>query len=265
MTQLTDMQLDRYARHIILKEIGGAGQARLLSAHVTIIGAGGIGCPLIQYLAGAGIGSLRVIDDDVVDLSNLQRQTLFGEDDIGMPKAEAAMHAVARLNPDVKLIPIVQRLDAENAETLLRHSDVIVDGCDNFATRLIVSDAATRLRIPLVSSAVGQFDGQLSIFRGWQPGQPCYRCLVGEDPARAEASCSDQGVLGALTGVMGSLAALETIRALVPFGEDSTGKLLIADLLSLRFRTLSIPADPACPACSEAALAAYAADESCPA
>ena len=255
---LDDPLLDRYARHIVLKEIGGAGQMRLMSAHVTIIGAGGIGCPAIQYLAGAGVGTIRVIDDDVVALSNLQRQTLFGSEDIGAPKAEAAMQAVARLNPHVKLIPIVQRLDSDNAATLLRHSDVILDGCDNFATRLIVSDIATRLRIPLVSAAVGQFEGQLGVFRGWEAGQPCYRCFVGNDPARMEASCADQGVLGALTGVMGSLAALETIRALVPFGDDSAGKLLIADLMALRFRTLALPADPGCPACAAAA-------EPCPA
>lgn len=255
---LDDALLDRYARHIVLREIGGAGQMQLMSAHVTVVGAGGIGCPAIQYLAGAGVGTIRVIDDDVVALSNLQRQTLFGSEDIGRSKAEAAMQAVARLNPHVKLIPIVQRLDADNAETLLRHSDVIIDGCDNFSTRLIVSDVATRLRIPLVSSAVGQFEGQLSVFRGWEAGKPCYRCLVGEDPARAEASCAEQGVLGALTGVMGSLAALEAIRAIVPFGEDSAGKLLIADLLNLRFRTISLPADPACAACA-------AAREPCPA
>lgn len=255
---LDDPLLDRYARHIVLKEIGGAGQMRLMAAHVTIIGAGGIGCPAIQYLAGAGVGTIRVIDDDVVALSNLQRQTLFGSEDIGAPKAEAAMLAVARLNPHVKLIPIVQRLEADNAATLLRHSDVILDGCDNFATRLIVSDMATRLRIPLVSAAVGQFEGQLGVFRGWEVGQPCYRCFVGNDPARADASCADQGVLGALTGMMGSLAALETIRALVPFGDDSAGKLLIADLLALRFRTLALPADPACPACA-------ATTEPCPA
>ncbi len=262
---LRDDQLERYARHIVLKEIGGAGQVRLLAAHVTVIGAGGIGCPALQYLAGAGIGTIRVIDDDVVDLSNLQRQTLFGEADIGAPKAEAAMRAISRLNPDVKLIPIVQRLDAANAETLLRHSDVIIDGCDNFATRLIVSDAATRLGIPLVSAAVGQFEGQFSVFRGHEPGQPCYRCLVGADPARVDASCADQGVLGALTGTMGSLAALEAIRALVPFGEDSAGKLVLADLMSLRFRTLRVPADPTCPKCSVQALAAHGADETCPA
>ncbi|MCI1270576.1 MAG: HesA/MoeB/ThiF family protein, partial [Sphingobium sp.] len=163
---LDDALLDRYARHIVLREIGGAGQMQLMSAHVTVVGAGGIGCPAIQYLAGAGVGTIRVIDDDAVALSNLQRQTLFGSEDIGRSKAEAAMQAVARLNPHVKLIPIVQRLDADNAETLLRHSDVIIDGCDNFSTRLIVSDVATRLRIPLVSSAVGQFEGQLSVFRG---------------------------------------------------------------------------------------------------
>jgi molybdopterin-synthase adenylyltransferase len=246
---MRDDQLDRYARHIILAEIGGVGQARLLDAHVTVIGAGGIGCPVIQYLAGAGVGTIRVIDDDVVDLSNLQRQTLFGTDDIGSPKPEAAMRAVARLNPDIKLVPINQRIDADNALTLLRHSDAIIDGCDNFETRLIVSDAATRLRIPLVSAAVGQFEGQLSVYRGWEVGQPCYRCLVGNDPARAEASCAEAGVLGALTGAIGSLAALEAIRALVPFGEDMAGKLLIADLLSMRFRTMTLAKDAACPAC----------------
>jgi adenylyltransferase/sulfurtransferase len=250
---MRDDQLDRYARHIVLKEIGGAGQKKLLGAHVTVIGAGGIGCPAIQYLAAAGVGNIRVIDHDVVDLSNLQRQTLFGSDDIGTPKAEAAMHAVGRLNPDVKLVPINQRIDADNAMTLLRHSDVIVDGCDNFDTRLAVSDAATALRIPLVSAAVGQFEGQLAVYRGWEEEQPCYRCLVGDNPDRAAQSCAEAGVLGALTGVMGSLAALEAIRALVPFGEDVRGKLLLADLLSLRFRTVKMAADPACKACAELA------------
>lgn len=248
---MRDDQLERYARHIILKEIGGAGQKRLLAAHVTVIGAGGIGCPVIQYLAAAGVGNIRVIDHDRVDLSNLQRQTLFGTDDIGSPKAEAAMRAVGRLNPDVKLVPINQRIDADNAATLLRHSDVIIDGCDNFATRLAVSDAATALRIPLVSAAVGQFEGQLAVYRGWEEGQPCYRCLVGDNPDRAALNCAESGVIGALTGVMGSLAALEAIRTLVPFGEDNRGKLLLADLLSLRFRTVKMAADPACTACAE--------------
>lgn len=247
---MTDDQLERYARHIVLKEIGGVGQARLISAHVAIIGAGGIGSPAIQYLAAAGVGTLRVIDDDHVSLSNLQRQTLFGTADLGQPKAEAAMGAVARLDPAIRLLPINQRLSADNADLLLRDADVILDGCDNFQTRLIVSDAATRLRIPLISAAVGQFEGQIGAWRGWEAGAPCYRCLVGGDPARAEASCAEQGVLGALTGVIGAMAALEVIRALVPFGEERWGKLLIADLLAMRFRSIGVAADPACPACA---------------
>lgn len=246
---LTDTQLERYARHIILREIGGTGQAKLLQGHVAIIGAGGIGSPAIQYLAAAGVGQLTVIDDDEVALSNLQRQVLFTTPDIGRPKAQAAKEAVARLTPDVAIIPVIQRITAQNAETLLAGAGAILDGCDNFETRLAVSDAATRLNIPLISAAVGQFEGQLAVYRGWEADKPCYRCLVGNDPGRADMSCADQGVIGALTGILGSMAALEAIRALVPFGEDSAGKLLIADLMSLRFRTLILPKDPGCPAC----------------
>ncbi len=247
---LTDSQLERHARHIVLKEIGGAGQARLLSADVTVIGAGGIGSPAILYLAAAGIGTIRVIDNDSVALSNLQRQVIFGTGDVGQPKAEAAMAAVARLNPDVKLIAINQRIDADNAALMLRETDVILDGCDSFATRLAVADAAQRLRIPLVSAAVGPFEGQLATYRGWEADKPCYRCLVGSPEDAAERNCAETGVLGALTGMMGSLAALEVIRALVPFGTDMAGKLLIADLLSMRFRTVSVPKDPACSGCA---------------
>lgn len=246
---LTDDQLERYARHIILREIGGAGQARLLQSHVAVIGAGGIGSPAILYLAAAGVGQLTVIDDDAVALSNLQRQVLFATDDVGRPKADAAKQAVARLTPDVTIIPLSQRITADNAETLLAGADTILDGCDNFETRLAVADAATRLKIPLISAAVGQFEGQLGVYRGWEADRPCYRCLVGADPGRADMSCADQGVIGALTGILGSLAALEAIRALVPFGEDAAGKLLIADLMSLRFRTLSLPKDPGCQTC----------------
>jgi adenylyltransferase/sulfurtransferase len=246
----SDEQLERYARHIVLKEIGGAGQARLLSADVAVIGAGGIGSPAILYLAAAGVGTIRVIDDDEVALSNLQRQILFGTADIGLPKAEGAMAAVARINPDVKLIPINARIDAANAELMLRDADVVLDGCDSFATRLAVADTAQRLRIPLVSAAVGPFEGQLATYRGWQDGQPCYRCLVGSPQDAPERNCAETGVIGALTGVMGSLAALEVIRALVPFGADSAGKLLIADLLSMRFRTVSVAKDPACEGCA---------------
>ena len=243
---LSDEQLDRYARHIILKEIGGAGQMRLLSSHVAVIGAGGIGSPLLQYLAAAGIGKITIIDDDIVSLSNLQRQTLFGTDDIGKPKVDAAKMALARINADVEVIAMAERINAGNAAQLLGGVDVIIDGCDNFATRLIVGDAAHAAHIPLVSAAVGQFEGQLATYRGWEAGKPCYRCLVGNDPDRADASCADQGVLGALTGVIGSLAAIEAVRALYRFGDDPAGKLLIVDALSFRFRTLTLGKDPGC-------------------
>lgn len=244
---LTDSQLDRYARHIILKEIGGAGQQALLGAHVALIGAGGIGSPAIQYLAAAGVGKLTVIDDDAVSLSNLQRQTLFGTRDIGTTKVVVAANAVQRLNPDVKLTPKDTRITPLNAAALLREVDVLIDGSDNFATRLAVADAALAMRIPLISAAVGQFEGQLAVYRGWEADKPCYRCLVGHDPDRPDISCADQGVLGALTGVMGSLAAIEAVRAITPFGEDPAGKLLIVDALAFRFRTITLPKDPGCP------------------
>ncbi|MBW8744375.1 MAG: HesA/MoeB/ThiF family protein [Sphingomonas sp.] len=243
---MNDEQLDRYARHIILKEIGGAGQQRLLDAHVVLVGAGGIGAPAIQYLAAAGVGRLTLIDDDVVALSNLQRQVLYATDDIGQPKVEAAEVAVALLNPDVRVTGRQLRLTADNAADLIAGADVVIDGSDNFATRLAVADAARGLHIPLVSAAVGQFDGQLAVFRGWEADKPCYRCLVGDDPDRPDISCADQGVLGALTGVLGSLAAIEAIRAIMPFGVDPAGNLLLIDALNFRFRMIGLPKDPGC-------------------
>ena len=243
---LTDSQLDRYARHIVLKEIGGEGQKRLLAAHVLVIGAGGIGSPVIQYLAAAGIGRLTVVDDDRVALSNLQRQTLFATRDIGHAKVVAAANAVQRLNPDVDFRPVDRRIDAGTAPALLAGVEVAIDGTDSFATRLAVADAALAARVPLVSAAVGQFEGQLAVYRGWEPGRPCYRCLVGDAPDRGDASCADQGVLGAMTGVMGSLAAIEAVRELVPFGVDPAGTLLLVDALSFRFRTIALPKDPGC-------------------
>lgn len=243
---LSDVELERYARHIVLREIGGAGQIRLGQAHVVMIGAGGIGSPAIQYLAAAGIGRLTLVDDDRVDLSNLQRQTIFATDDVGRAKVEAAAAAAARINPAVAVTGVTERIDTANAAALIAGASVILDGCDNFATRLAVADAALAARIPLVSAAVGQFEGQLAVYRGWEAGKPCYRCLVGDDPERAEASCAEAGVLGAMTGVMGSLAALEAIRAIVPFGDDPAGKLLLADALAFRFRTMSVPKDAGC-------------------
>ncbi|SFR84232.1 HesA/MoeB/ThiF family protein [Sphingomonas jatrophae] len=243
---LSDDQLDRYARHIVLREIGGEGQRRLLGATVAIVGAGGIGSPVIQYLAAAGVGTLRVIDDDTVARSNLQRQTLFATRDVGSGKVAMAANVVQRLNPDVRIDGRPQRLEADNATALLEGADVVLDGSDSFATRLIVSDAATALRIPLVSAAVGQFEGQLAVYRGWEAGAPCYRCLVGEAPEGPDVSCADQGVLGALTGVIGSLAAVEAVRAIVPFGADPVGRLLIVDALAFRFRTITLGKDPGC-------------------
>jgi adenylyltransferase/sulfurtransferase len=249
---LTDAELERYARHIVLREIGGGGQARLKASNVLVIGAGGIGSPALQYLAAAGIGNLFVVDDDEVELSNLQRQTLFGIGDIGANKAAVAVEAMERLNPGIRPGGFSVRFDESSAPDILNlaRPDVIVDGTDNFATRLFVADTALRHRIPLISAAVAEFEGQLGVFRGWEADKPCYRCFVGHDPERPEATCAEQGVLGALTGVMGSLAALEAIRAIAPFGEDSAGKLLLVDALALRFRTLTLPKDPGCPACS---------------
>lgn len=247
MVSLSDAELARYARHIVLKEVGGAGQARLKAASVAVIGCGGIGAPAIQYLAAAGIGRLVPIDDDRVELSNLQRQTIFRTADTGAPKAEAAAAAARALNPHVAVEPHAVRLTSANAAALIGGADVVVDGCDNFETRLAVADAALALRIPLVSAAVGQFEGQLGVFRGWEPDKPCYRCFVGGAPDRPEASCAEAGVLGPVTGVLGSLAALEAIRAVVPFGDDPAGRLLLLDLLGWRFRSVALPRDPACP------------------
>ncbi|WP_353205218.1 molybdopterin-synthase adenylyltransferase MoeB [Sphingomonas sp.] len=246
---LSDGELDRYARHIVLREVGGAGQAKLRRATVAIIGAGGIGSPAIQYLAAAGIGRLMLIDDDSVDLSNLQRQTLFGDADIGASKVAAAASSATRINPHVTLDLHAERLTPDNAADLIAGSDVVLDGTDSFATRLAVADAAQRLRIPLVSAAVGQFEGQLGVFRGWEADKPCYRCLVGNVADAAGDSCADLGVLGAMTGVLGSLAALEAMRAIIGFGDDSAGKLLLVDALAFRFRTIALPKDPGCAEC----------------
>ena len=247
---LSDAQIDRYARHIVLREIGGEGQRKLLGAHVAIVGAGWIGAPVIQYLAAAGVGALTIIDDDRVELSNLQRQTLFGSKDVGTLKAQAAKSFVENLNEDVRVTPRTERIDVANADALLGQADVIVDGCDNFETRLIVSDAATRLRTPLVSAAVAEFHAQIGIYRGWEEDQPCYRCFVGDNPGQAEQSCSEQGVLGALVGVIGGLAALEAIRLITGFGDDQTGRLTRIDALSLRIRSARIAKNPGCPTCA---------------
>jgi len=247
---LSDAQLDRYARHIVLKEIGGEGQRKLLETEIVLIGAGGIGSPAIQYLAAAGIGTLRVIDDDVVALANLQRQVLFGTADVGRAKTEVAGEAVARLNPDVRFRAVAERLTPANVAALIAGANLVLDGSDNFATRLAVSDACTRARIPLVSAAIGQFQVQIGTWRGWEPDKPCYRCFVG-DAFDAEDcdSCSELGVLGAMAGVAGTFAALEAVRAIVPFGPDPTGKLTLFNGLTPEMRSIRIVKDPSCKGC----------------
>ncbi|MBB4155127.1 adenylyltransferase/sulfurtransferase [Sphingomonas jinjuensis] len=246
---LSDDELSRYARHIVLREFGGDGQKRLKGGHAVVIGAGGIGSPVVQYLAASGIGRLTIVDDDRIDTSNLQRQTIYTTQDVGLPKAQTAATAARRINPHVAVTPIVARVSADQVAALIDGAHVVVDGCDNFATRLVVADAALAAHIPLVSAAIGQFEGQLGVFRGWEADKPCYRCFVGADPDRAGVSCAEDGVLGPVTGILGSLAALEAIRCIAPFGDDAAGKLLLADLLALRFRTLRLPKDPGCPAC----------------
>lgn len=242
----SDEQLERYARHIVLKEIGGDGQRKLREATVAVIGAGGIGSPVIQYLAAAGLGWIILVDDDEVALSNLQRQTIYRTSDIGKSKVDAAVSAAVAISKDISFISFKERLTAHNATKILEQASVVIDGSDNFETRLAVADAAQHLRIPLVSAAVDQFEGQLGVYRGWEADKPCYRCLVGNDPARPDMSCADRGVLGPLTGVLGSLAALEAIRAITGFGQDPAGKLLLIDSLAFRFRTVTMPKDPAC-------------------
>ncbi|MEA3015305.1 MAG: molybdopterin-synthase adenylyltransferase [Sphingomonadales bacterium] len=249
-TSLRDDQLDRYARQIVLKELGGEGQRKLLSATMVVIGAGGIGAPVIQYLAAGGVGRLRVIDDDLVSLDNLQRQILFGTADVGRSKLEVAGEAAARLNRDVALEQRRERLTPANAAALLGGADVVIDGSDNFATRLAVSDACTAARIPLVSAAIGQFQIQIGTFRGWEPGRPCYRCFVGDAFDADDCdSCAELGVLGPAAGLAGSWAALEAMRQIAGFGDAAAGKLHIFDALKPAMRTLTIAKDPACRAC----------------
>lgn len=247
---LSDGQLDRYARHIVLKEIGGEGQRKLLQAQVAIIGAGGIGSPAIQYLAAAGIGALRVIDDDAVALDNLQRQVLFGTPDVGRAKTDVAADAVARLNPDVRFGSRPERLTTANAADLIAGADLVLDGSDNFATRLAVSDACTRAQIPLVSAAIGQFQIQVATWRGWEPERPCYRCFVGDAFDADDCdSCAELGVLGAMAGLAGTFAAVEVVRELVGFGQSSSGRLHLFNGLTPEMRSIRIVKDPSCRAC----------------
>ncbi len=251
---LTDEELDRYARHIVLREVGGAGQARLRAARVLVVGAGGLGSPVILYLAAAGVGTIGIVDFDRVALSNLQRQVAHRTTDVGRLKTDSAKDAVAALNPGTVVEAHPLRLTAENARSLIARYDIVADGSDNFATRFLVNDACYLVGKPLVSAAVTEFDGQLSTFKAHgKSGLPCYRCLFPEPPPPGSApSCSEAGVLGAAAGVMGTLQALEVMKEILGIGESLAGKLLIYEALSTRFRTVKVRPDPACPLCGTA-------------
>ena len=247
---LNDDQLERYARHIVLREIGGPGQQALLGANVAVVGAGGLGSPALLYLAAAGVGRLSVIDDDTASLSNLQRQILHRDRDVGRPKVDSAVDALGALNPGVQVTPQNLRLTDANAQTLLEGHDLVLDGSDGFATRDLVNRACAALRIPLVSGAIGRWEGQVSVFRPWLGG-PCYACLFPEAPTDAQApSCAQAGVLGALAGVIGSMMAAEAVKLIVGAGEPLDGRLLLWDALDADSRAIAVKPRPGCPVCA---------------
>lgn len=244
---LRDDELERYARQIVLPQVGGVGQRKLKAASVAVVGAGGIGSAVIPALAGAGVGALTIIDDDVVALDNLHRQILFRERDVGYSKSDLALQFVQRLNRFVKAKPVQERIAPDNGERLLQGHDLVIDGSDNFATRLAVSDACVALGIPLVSAAAVQFLGQVGLFRT----KPCYRCFVGDAFDSDDCdNCAELGVVGALVGTVGSFASLLAINSLVGIGPDEAGTVHIFDGEKLSWRRVRIPADRACRVCA---------------
>lgn len=249
-TGLTSDQRTRYARHVRLPEVGEEGQLRLLSARALIVGAGGLGSPAALYLAAAGVGVIGVVDDDVVDSSNLQRQILHNVERIGMPKTESAREALAALNPDVKVETHKERLSAHNALDVMGGYDVVVDAGDNFPTRYLVNDAALHLRVPVVHGSIFRFEGQVSVFAPYEG--PCYRCLHRQPPPPELApSCAEAGVLGVLPGVIGSIQAMESIKLILGIGDTLTGRLMVYDALEQDFTTVLVERDPECPACAD--------------
>lgn len=247
----TEAEIGRYSRHILLREVGGIGQARLRAARVLILGAGGLGSPLVLYLAAAGVGTIGIADHDTVELSNLQRQIAHGMRALGAGKAGSAAEAARAINPEIRIEPHAIRLDAENVRALFARYDLICDGTDNFPTRFLAADAAVLERRTLVSAAVLRFEGQLSTFKPHlDPDGPCYRCLHPEPPPDGLVpSCGEAGVLGAVTGVMGTLQATEVLKEILGIGESLSGRLLLWDALATRFRTIRLRRDPACPLC----------------
>jgi len=248
--QFTPDQLIRYSRHFLLPEVGEEGQAKLLRAKVLMVGAGGLGSPSAYYLAAAGVGTLGIVDNDVVDLSNLQRQILHSNDRVGMPKTESAKMTLQALNPDVKIIPYQEKLTSQNIMEIIKDYDIIVDGCDNFPTRYLVNDACVLAKKPNVHGSIFQFEGQASVF---YPGKgPCYRCLYPEPPPPEMApSCQEAGVLGVLPGLIGVIQALETIKLILGKGDTLVGRLLCFNTLTMEISTLKLKADRACPMCGD--------------
>jgi molybdopterin-synthase adenylyltransferase len=247
---LSDEELDRYARHLVLRQIGGPGQAKIRAASVLLVGAGGLGSPVALYLAAAGVGRLGLVDDDVVSLSNLQRQILFRTADIGRTKVDAGADALKALNPGVQIDIHPVRLTESNATKIIADYDIVADGSDNFATRFLLNDVCYFARKPLVSAAVTEFEGMLATYKAHQPNFPCYRCLFAAPPAQGTVpNCAETGVLGAAAGVMGSLQALEVLKEIAGFGTGLAGKVLIYKALTAEFHTAKLPKDPDCPLC----------------
>jgi adenylyltransferase/sulfurtransferase len=245
----TEDEIQRYSRHILLQEVGGIGQAKLKAARVLVVGAGGLGSPLVLYLAAAGIGTIGIVDDDVVDLSNLQRQVAHTTDRIGVSKVTSAAAAATAINPEVRIEAHPMRISPANALDLIGRYDIVCDGTDNFTTRFLVADACGIARRTLVSAAVLRFEGQLSTFKPHEGG-PCYRCLYPEPPPPgAVPTCSEAGVLGAVTGVMGALQATEVLKEILGIGDTMSGRLLVWDALATRFRSIKLRPDPSCALC----------------
>lgn len=251
------VRLDRHARHILLKEIGGPGQARLATASVAIVGAGGLGAPAALYLAAAGVGRIALIDPDVVELSNLQRQILFRTKDVGVDKARAGQSAIKALDPQIDVEAVVARLDGANSEQLIAGADIVLDGTDSFQTRYDVNRACHNLGVPLVSGAVGRWDGQVSVFASGQTKSgaaqtrmPCYQCFVPTIPPDGE-TCAQMGIVGALSGVIGTMMALEAIKVVTGAGQPLIGRILVYDGLGATARTLKLTRDPCCSVCGD--------------
>jgi sulfur-carrier protein adenylyltransferase/sulfurtransferase len=246
---LSPEQRERYSRHMLVPEIGVEGQQKLLDAKVLLLGAGGLGSPTALYLAAAGVGTLGIVDDDVVDLSNLQRQVIHTTERVGVPKVDSAEESIRALNPDVKVVKYPLRIDASNIMEIIEGYDVIVDGVDNFPTRYLLNDATVRLKIPVVSASILGFDGQLSVFKPYEG--PCYRCLFREPPpAELAPSCGANGVLGVLPGTMGLLQATEVVKLILDIGEPAIGRLLLYDALGATLTEVKVHRDPDCPICS---------------